>query len=130
MGTEGEPEEALGGWNVGAAVRVGRTVRRRMGPWSPSIHRLLKRLESVGFEGSPRVLGIDERGREVLAFIEGDSPSTHPYPGWVWGEAALRSAAALLRRYHDTVSGWEWANEISSEHRSSVSLSDGGRVTG
>ena len=53
--------------------RVGDTMRRSTGPWTPAVHALLRHLEAVGFEGAPRVLGSDDQGREVLTFIEGDA---------------------------------------------------------
>ncbi len=110
-------EIPLGG-NVSAAVRIGDTVRRRAGPWTPAVHALLRHLEAVGFEGSPRVIGMDEQGREVLAYIEGDGPTgwPDPMPDYVWREANLIAAARLLRRYHDAQAGfkppvpasWRW----------------------
>ena len=49
--------------NVGdVVVRVGDTVRRPVGPQTERSHALLRHFEAVGFEGAPRVLGIDERG--------------------------------------------------------------------
>ncbi|MGA8209061.1 MAG: (deoxy)nucleoside triphosphate pyrophosphohydrolase, partial [Nocardioidaceae bacterium] len=38
----------LDGGNVGGAVRVGGTVRRATGPWTPAVHRLLDHLGDVG----------------------------------------------------------------------------------
>src|SRR4051794_15572276 len=38
----------LPGGNVGGAVRVGGTVRRPTGPWTPAVHRLLGHLASAG----------------------------------------------------------------------------------
>lgn len=64
-------EVSLGG-NLNQAVRVGDTVRRRAGPWTPAVHSLLRYLEQAGFE-APRVLGIDEQGREILGYIAGES---------------------------------------------------------
>ena len=52
-------------------VRRGDRLLRPMGPWSPAVHEYLRHLEAAGFEGSPRVLGI-EGDREVLTFIDGD----------------------------------------------------------
>jgi hypothetical protein len=52
-------------------VRVGDTVRRPAGPWTPAVHALLDHLHQVGFEGAPRALGVDERGREILTFVPG-----------------------------------------------------------
>jgi hypothetical protein len=40
------------------------------------VQALLSHLHAVGFDGAPRPLGIDERGREVLSFI----PGTVPWP--------------------------------------------------
>jgi hypothetical protein len=55
-------EERLGGGYNNVVVRVGDTVRRPINEWTPAVHALLKHLESVGFTGSQRVLGIDEKG--------------------------------------------------------------------
>jgi hypothetical protein len=57
----GEPEVPLAGGNVSAGVvRVGDTVRRPTGPWSPAVHALLVHLHEVGFDGAPRSMGFDE----------------------------------------------------------------------
>jgi 8-oxo-dGTP diphosphatase len=61
----------LEGGNVGGAVRIGRTVRRPTGPWTPAVHRLLRHLAGTGIRAVPRVLGTDERGREVLTYLPG-----------------------------------------------------------
>jgi hypothetical protein len=84
--------------------RVGDTVHRPAYPWTPAVHALLRHLESVGFPYSPRVLGFDEQGREVLTFIDGESGPA----AWtrVVGENGLRSYARLLRDYHRAVAGW------------------------
>lgn len=68
-------EEPLGGGNVSAAVvRIGDTVRRPTGPWTPAVHGLLRHLEQVGFLGAPRVLGSDEQDREILEYVPGSVP--------------------------------------------------------
>src|SRR5260221_6573384 len=60
-------EIPLAGGNMSSGVvRVGDTVRRPAGPWTPAVHALLAHLHAVGFDGAPRPLGVDERGREVL----------------------------------------------------------------
>jgi hypothetical protein len=99
-------EVALGG-NLNQAVRVGDTVRRRAGPWTPAVHALLRYLEDAGFE-APHVRGMDERGREVLDYIPGEaySGSENPVPARVLDEKYLDEAARLLRRYHDVVAGF------------------------
>lgn len=96
-------ERPLGG-NLNDAVRAGDTVRRTAGPWTPAVHALLRFLEERGFP-APRARGLDEKGREVLAYIEGEAHSgtREPLPEHVMAERHLVSAAKLLRRYHDLV---------------------------
>ncbi|GII67122.1 phosphotransferase [Sphaerisporangium krabiense] len=84
-------------------VRVGDTVRRPMGPSSPAVHALLRHLESVRFEGAPRVLGIDDRGREVLSYVPGQA-ATRPLAPHVVTDEALARLGRLVRRFHDAVS--------------------------
>jgi len=100
-----EVEEPLAGGNFGVVVRVGDTVRRETGPWTPAVHALLRHLEAAGFAEAPRVRGIDERGREILEFVEGEVP--WPPPPWLWDDdATAREAGALARRYHEAVAGF------------------------
>lgn len=101
-------EEPFIGGNLNDATRVGDTVRRRAGPWTPAVHALLRFLEGAGFE-APRVRGMDEWGREVLEYIEGDAHPGWPLPvpDWVMDEVRLAEGARLLRRYHDLVEGFE-----------------------
>lgn len=97
-------EEAFIGGNLSDATRVGDTVRRRAGPWTPAVHALLRFLESAGFE-APRARGVDADGREVLGYIEGDAHPgwPEPVPDWVMDDDHLAAGARLLRRYHDLV---------------------------
>lgn len=85
-------------------VRIGDTVRRPLQPWSASVHELLLHLEAIGFPYAPRVRGIDDEGREVLTFIDGESGTA----GWakVVDERGLVAMARLLREYHDAVRGF------------------------
>ena len=100
-------EISLGG-NLNAAVRVGDTVRRRAGPWTPAVHALLRYLESADFP-APRVRGMDGEGREILSFIEGESHSGtfEGLPDRIMADPQLVAAARLLRRYHDLVARFE-----------------------
>ncbi len=99
-----EPEETLPGGNLGGAVRIGDTVRRPTGPWTPAVHALIRHLDAVGFAESPRVVGIDERGREILTYLEGETVGDAvPWPAWTRSDATLVEAGALLRRYHQAV---------------------------
>ncbi len=104
-----EPHEVLleGGFtNAGLVTRVGDTVRRPQRDTSPATHALLEHLERVGFDGAPRFLGIDERGREVLSYIPGDA-AIEPHADWALTDAALVGVAELLRRYHDAVATFD-----------------------
>jgi hypothetical protein len=94
-----EPEEQLAGGNVGPrVVRVGNTVRRPSGFWTRSVDALLRHLDDVGYEGAPRPLGFDARGRHVLEFVEGDTQM--PF-GPTDPVAAARRVGSLVRDFHD-----------------------------
>ncbi len=107
------PEENLNGESKHQIVRIGNTVHRPTNWWTPSVHHLLNYLESVNFKYSPRVLGFDDQGREILSFIDGESGGA----GWkkIISEDGLRKYAKLLREYHDVIANYkplassEWA---------------------
>jgi aminoglycoside phosphotransferase (APT) family kinase protein len=105
---DAQPEVRLtGGRLTDGVVRVGNTVRRPTGPHSPFVHRLLSHLEAVDFDGAPRLLGVDDRGREVLSFLDGwVPPNLDRFP-----DETLVAAARLLRRFHDATAGSELAGE-------------------
>jgi hypothetical protein len=51
-------ETPLSGGNMSSGVvRVGDTVRRPAGPWTPAVHALLAHLHEAGFRCAPRPLG-------------------------------------------------------------------------
>jgi hypothetical protein len=83
---------------------VSPTVRRPVHPWSATIHELLSYLEGVGFPYSPRFLGIDAEGREVLTYLQGESGAD----AWakVVPDGGLVAMARMLREYHDAVRGF------------------------
>jgi len=75
-------------------------VRRPVQGNSPLVHALLRHLEDAGFAGAPRFLGIDNAGREVLTYIEGEVAG-RPRPAWIADENRLVSVGRLLRAYDD-----------------------------
>jgi hypothetical protein len=94
----------LPGGNAGGAVLVEGTIRRAAGPWTAAVHELLRYLEAQGFAGAPRVLGIDEQGREVLSYLRGETVGERkPWPPWVHSDQALVDVGRWLRRYHEAV---------------------------
>ena len=102
----GRAEIPLGGGDVTeGVVRVGDTVRRPVGPHSPLVHALLTHLESVGFQGAPRFLGIDGSGREVLSYIDGGMGG-RPRPSWIADETRLASVGRLVRAYDDAAASF------------------------
>ncbi|WP_433789779.1 phosphotransferase enzyme family protein [Actinoplanes sp. CA-252034] len=92
-------EEVLAGGNMGRAVRVGVSVRRRAGAWSPTIQRLLRHLRQHGLEWVPEPLGRDQDGRDSVAYLAGEVPQ-YPLPDWIWSEGILTDAARHLAHLH------------------------------
>jgi len=95
-----------------SVVRVGDTVRRPVSPASPVIRGVLRRLELAGFDDAPRWLGVDEQGRDVLSWIEGETFTErgrmHPYLDdaagrIIFSQSQVCAAMALLRRFHDAL---------------------------
>lgn len=104
-------EELLTGGNVSNVYRSGDTVRREQKPESAKVHKLLKHLEMKGYSHAPVFLGIDEKGREILSFIEGEA-GHYPLKEYMWSNDVLRGIGKMLRLYHDAVSdfpmeGWQ-----------------------
>jgi Phosphotransferase enzyme family len=96
---EARPEETAlaGGRTTPGVVRIGDTVRRPAKANSGFVRHLLAHLAAKGFELVPAHLGSDEVGREIFSFIEGEAPAEL---GFI-DDRALRSAATLIRAYHD-----------------------------
>lgn len=89
-------EETLAGGNTVGAVRSGEVVHKRASPWTPTVHALLRYLEDAGFEGAPRALGFDGRGREMVSYLPGDTAAGRfPWPGWTFTDTLLPVAGYL-----------------------------------
>jgi Ser/Thr protein kinase RdoA (MazF antagonist) len=73
------------------------SVDRPVGPNSNFVHEFLRHLALSGFNGSPKFFGTDERGREILSFVEGDVPPELGY----YSDGDLVKAAQLIRRFHE-----------------------------
>ncbi len=98
-----ETEIRLPGGNVGGAVRVGGTVRRAAGPWSPAVHALLDYLADR-VPAVPRVLGYDDQGREVLSYLPGRVVDIDTE---MLSAGQLVSIIRWTRTFHDAVAGFD-----------------------
>lgn len=87
-----------------SVYRRGDIVLRPAGPWTPNVHALLQYVRSNDFLAAPTVLGegVDDEGREMLSFIEGEF--VHPGP---WSDEALVEVGRMVRRLHDAAATFE-----------------------
>lgn len=109
MNPSDEPEEEQLPGPVGA-VRVGSTVRKDAGPWTPTIHGLLRFLQDAGFDFAPEPLGIDARGREILTWLDGVA-AMRPWPDALLRDEGVMALGKILRRYHDVVRAFDPGEE-------------------
>ncbi|MDH6708437.1 hypothetical protein P3T27_005177 [Kitasatospora sp. MAA19] len=113
-------EEHVG---ISTVVRVGDTVRRPPGPWTPAVQGLLTHFERVGFGAAPRALGFDAQGREVLEYVEGhvpQGPEVAELP-----DRAVFEVGRLMRRVHRAAEGFSpeparWAYEPATSGAETV----------
>jgi len=96
-----------GGMSTSGVVRVGDTVRRPMKENSAFVHDVLRHMERRGFDRVPRLLGIDEKGCEMLTYVSGTVPQQ---VGGFRKEQWL-AAAKLLRLFHDATTDSELRGE-------------------
>ena len=78
--------------------RIGDTICRPVNRWTPAVHGLLKYLEDRGFQGVPRILGVDDEF-ETLSWIEGE-PGTRPWPEVLRTDSGLAQITGFLKSYH------------------------------
>ena len=115
--------------NVGGAWRVGDTVHRATGPWTPAVHALLAYLDGR-VPHVPRVLGTDDEGREVLTYLPGRVVDVDTEE---LTEPQVVALGTWARRLHDAVAGfvhpgpWRFqslGDELVGDDRWSDSSSD------
>lgn len=124
MSAQTEYRQLAGGTaNRGRVIRVGETVHRPSGDYTPAVHRLLAHLRDSGFTGAP---GLVEAlpGSEVLTYIPGRA-ATEPLAPWALTGAALVSVGVLLRDYHRHVSsfggaGLRWQRPVPERWRGTL----------
>lgn len=98
-------EQPLPGGYVTAVTRAGNTVRRTPPPDPAFVRALLRLFERRGWDGAPRFLGTDERGREVLSFLDGHVAWQPVQPPAVTEPASRARVAELVREFHDLTAG-------------------------
>jgi hypothetical protein len=102
---ETAPEEdvLLSGGGPTRVHRRGRVVVKDAGPWTATVHSLLRHLGEVGFAGAPRVVGsgFDDAGREVLTYVEGDFADPGP-----WSLEGAAGVGRLLRELHQATASY------------------------
>jgi hypothetical protein len=96
-----DPSEHLPGQS-GGVQRVGRTVRRPTGPWTPAVHEFLAFLAAEGLRGVPTIEGIDG-DREIVSYVEGRSV---PVDREIVLDGVLVEAVTWLREFHDIAEGF------------------------
>lgn len=106
VATERLPE----GNGGGEVWRSEQGVHRTAGLWTPTVHAFLHHLAKEGFDGAPTVLGIDDEGREIVTFVDGEvlgagaawRPGVPtPWPQWAQTEDCLIATGRLLRAFHE-----------------------------
>jgi hypothetical protein len=98
-------EASLPGGFVNSVVRVGDTVRRPASARTTFVGDLLRLLESGGWSGAPRYLGVDEKGRGILGYLEGHVAWEPRQPAAVSSDESLVAVARLMREFHDLTAG-------------------------
>ena len=98
---------------MGEVRRVGATVRRPSGPWTGQVQQLMEQLRARGLEFVPQPRGLDDDGRESVAFVDGEV-AVYPMPQWIWSDTLLTEIGWAMRRLHDVTrdlpkpsSGWQ-----------------------
>nr|BAI70386.1 aminoglycoside phosphotransferase [Streptomyces lavendulae subsp. lavendulae] len=90
--------------SVTTVRRVGETIRRPAGVWTPAVHALLAHLEAAGFTRAPRALGTDG-GDEAVSLLHGE-PAFSPWPPVLRSAAGVGELGTWLREYHAAVRGF------------------------
>jgi hypothetical protein len=92
-------------------VRIGDTVRKPPHRNSELMRDVLLHLEHAGFDAAPRWLGVDDQGRDMVSWIDGETLSDrgrmHPYIGdpqdrITFSDEQLTAVMGRLGRYHET----------------------------
>ena len=112
MDQSNEQQKRMSGGNVSTVYKNGNYVCRTQKEGSERIHRWLGHLEAMQLSGVPRFIGIDDRGREVLTYLEGET-ADYPLKSYMWSDEAIQDVARLMRRIHDASTDFVWSSDWS-----------------
>lgn len=93
--TIGQPLK--GGRSTNEVIKIGNTIHRSQGPNSKFVHNLLTQLDQQNFSYSPKFLGIDEKGREILSYIYGEVPTGDHR----WTMEQVISVVHIMKKFHE-----------------------------
>ncbi len=95
-------------------INKGEYVYRPSGNWTKDVHKFLAYLHNKGFDATPKPLGFDKTGREIVSFIKGEV-SNYPLTKNASSIGVLTSAAILLHKYHDISMGFLEDNNVEEK---------------
>jgi Phosphotransferase enzyme family len=105
--TGSSENQLTGGFITALVKRVGNTVHRTAGPWSPAVHAWLAHLANAGLDVGPRPLGLDlAAGTEIVSYLDGAVLSGGLSTPYLWSESTLTAVACLIRRFHDAAAAF------------------------
>jgi hypothetical protein len=114
-------EIPLTGGTLNQVVRVAGTVRRPAGVWTPTIHALLRHVRNRGFDLAPEPHGVDELGREILAYIPGTTVGwSLPWPEIIRSDDLLAQVGQATARYHRAVADFRPPGTVPWQSGSAV----------
>jgi Ser/Thr protein kinase RdoA (MazF antagonist) len=109
-----ESERELTGGNVSTVTTNGSIVYKDKKPQSTTTQRLLRHLQSKGLTFCPKPLGFDNKGREMLSFMHGNTLDDFPGVSSITDKIeTVKHAASMLRKFHDaTIDFTKQPNDI------------------
>ena len=95
-------EYELAGGNMSIVTTDGSIVFKESSPQSDTIKRLLNHLEDKGITFVPKAYGFDDKGRQMLSFMEGTTVDDYPFSSKLEDKITIVSKIANMTRvYHD-----------------------------
>ena len=105
-------KQVLSGGRDGKIVKETDKVVRPGNAWTPCVHDFLIFMHENGFSNIPKPYGINEEGKEVVSFVEGEV-FNDSLPDMIMSDEVLIDVAKLLRRYHDI--GEKYVQRLTGE---------------